>query len=922
MAIKPNSPDTYVSPLPEGSNFEFVSAKTIYPQNAGGQYPSLYFYQKVTLNNKQIWENNYVENVIAPNEGENIGYETILASGNYEIYYEYGKWSPIPNAREEFAHAIYRFKIVKNQYPLKKQTVLDVINRLLAVVEPLVVQPKSDGTGEYVKPPRFHFAYAKYDPTKPYDENTEEGKEEYNLFNQTSPEFTFTRQTLREALQQIGKFIHAEPRLRNKNEIIFDRYGGQELATYTDSNGNIIPLNKHPYMGKRFRHSSAVASTTVESEVDNFVNRLDKTGGTIAVPYRGGGLTLRTQTAYLRIEDTEETCYPVPLGIMDVTSFKWIDTDGIAGAAGTRYDITPYVFEKTIYDANLSSYDEGYPRSKAFGLYFTQGDNAIRGFFFKVNGVSSGVFKDYAIKNILERATGKDLGGLIYQRLAFELVYTPMYSARLSHGKSYTGDMLKKPFVLMYNQSANVVETRYYGEHLKGVAERLGNVQKTVSMIVRSPGNIPECGQLWDKDYYISGVKGKIIPIGIALNIELTKKYNRLSEYVGANSYQRYYEVSERMSQERRMLYKDYLLITQMEKVPDIKYDCFVNISEVVMPALANTFYQNDNPDNRIFGSMYDPNTGIYELFDLPTEIVSCVSWAGYSKSFNPVGTEVLLPVVSSAFGNTMEYTWSFKDNYSAGIGVVNKGSGNVTGYFGTEVTYGDYYGRVYYEQWRLGSIKEGNNLQAWLDLPKDFSREQGGMKPFFGSRYMGPTEPMREIQKDSREVLSESYSIEFVTDIEGIIIGSALARNNPTIGGVNTGAAASLYILPRRVNQFSNGRIDLTGATKVYTYTEDFANAKPLRQIEVATSYTETVHLNFKGIAAPTDGKAWAIVSGGYVENHLEEDENGEVVNVSEQFGGELLLAFNGDIKTGDTIGKFKITPIHDIFEIINKGA
>lgn len=912
-------PTTYVSPLKVGISFTFVPPREVYPYFHQYTNEKNTYFLRVSKDGTEI-DTREVEKNQFGETGDGTGITLTLSSGKYQAFYSF-TWCERGNLGGGVTltnTATFTFYVVENQYPLKKQTVLDVINRLLAVVEPLVGRRNGNGEFEYVKPPRFHFAYVDYDPTKPYDEQTADGKEEYNLFNQTSPEFTFTRQTLREALQQIGKFIHAEPRLRNKNEIIFDRYGGQELATYTDSNGNIIPLNKHPYMGKRFRHSSAVASTTVESEVDNFVNRLDKTGGTISVPYRGGALTLRTQTAYLRIEDAEgETCFPVPFGIMDVTSFKWIDSDG------TRYDITPYVFEKTIYDANLSSYNELYPRSKAYGLYFAQGDTAIRGFFYKSKEATGGVLADFAIKNIIERATGKNLGNKPnYQELCFELVYTPMYSARLSHGKSYTGDMLKKPFVLMYNQSANVVETRYYGEHLKGVAERLGNAQKTVSMIVRSPRNIPECGQLWDKDYYISGVKGKIIPIGIALNIELTKKYNRLSEFVGANSYQRYYEVSERMSQERRMIYKDYFLITQMEKVPDNKYDCFVSISEVVMPALANTFYQNDNPDNRILGSMYDPYSGIYENFDLPTAIVSCVSWAGYSKSFNPVGTEVLLPVVSSAFGNTMEYTWSFKDNYSAGIGVVSKGSGNVTGYFGTEVTYGDYYGRVYYEQWRLGSIKEGNNLQAWLDLPKDFSREQGGMKPFFGSRYMGPTEPMREIQKDSREVLSESYSIEFVTDIEGIIIGSALARNNPTIGGVNTGAAASLYILPRRVNQFSNGRIDLTDATKVYSYTDDFNYGKLFRQIEVATSYTETVHLNFKGIAAPKDGKAWAIVSGGYVENHLEEDENGKVENVAEQFGGELLLAFNGDIKKGDTIGKFKITPIHDIFEIVNKGV
>lgn len=78
--------------------------------------------------------------------------------------------------------------------------------------------------------------------------------EEVELFKQNSPEFTFTRATLRELLQAIGGYIHAEPRLKG-DTIVFDRYGGQDLARYYDVNKKeITDLKEYNYSGKTVRY--------------------------------------------------------------------------------------------------------------------------------------------------------------------------------------------------------------------------------------------------------------------------------------------------------------------------------------------------------------------------------------------------------------------------------------------------------------------------------------------------------------------------------------------------------------------------------------------------------------------------------------------------------------------------------------------
>lgn len=898
-AVRPN---TYISPLKPEIEFEFVSCRKIYPYSQ--HIPSGHFNKwnlSVYRNSVLIKDSVREFTIYSPHDeiGNKNGFITKLEVGTYQAVYTHTYVDGEIIHSQVTVTATYTFQVVENQYPLKKSTIKEVIERILDVAEPLVVKRNDDNTATYVKPPRFKFEYK-------YPEDTEDGKAERALFNQTAPEFTFTRMTLRECLQEIGKFIHAEPRLtKNCTTWIYDRYGEQDFATYRQNvNGQVTPLNQHPYKGKRSVYDINVACTSVESQVDNFVNRLDKIGGTITEPYRGGALSLRTDTAYVRFEDAESSMYfPTPVGIMDVTSFYWVDVSGLAGTAGERYDITPYIFEHAIYNAELSSYDTKYPRSKAYGLYFTQGQKNINGFFFKNEEWSDGVLADYAITNILREVTNKSKLDLSkkYPELCFELTYTPIYDARLTHGKSYTGDMLKKPFTLMYNQSANVVETRYYGEHLKGVAERLGNVEKTVSLYMRNVGNVPKIGQMWDEDYYISSVKGSVVLDGIALEIGLSKKFNRLSEYVGANSYKRYYEVSERMSQDRRTIYKDYFLITN-QTIRGLPSECF--ITDAAFSSVANVFYQSES--GNLAASNGDP-------VPLVNDIVSCVSAQGFSKTFKP-SNAVLLPVISSAFGNNMEYTWSFKDNYSAGISSTPQSNGTISGYFGAEVTYGDYYGREYYQRFSLQIRGSEITLDEALALPNDFTDEQA--KTVFGT----PEEHYRVLRKDSREVLNQSYSIEYVTDIKNIVIGSALSRNNPTIGGINPKANAVLYILPERVNQFSNDDMDLTNATAVYEYANDLTSADPQIKLSRGGGLFMPILL-FKGVSAPVNGKAWAIVSKRYEgEPYQAENENGDVETIVPQYGGELLLAWNGDISAGDTVGEFNIVAVHDIFDIIKK--
>lgn len=726
-------------------------------------------------------------------------------------------------------------------------------------------------SGNYVVPPRFQFAYK--DPTD---------AEEIALFDQYSPEFTFTRCTLRELLQEIGGYIHAEPRLSG-NTITFDRYGGQELATYYDVNKKAITnLNEYNYCGKQVSYGIEQALTKIDSYVDNLVNQINSSRATVGQPYSNGYQTLRVDSSYIRLEENEGTIFPSVFPILKVEKFYWTDTN-----TGTKYDITPYLFEKSIYDSQLSSYTDVYPASKCYALYYTQGETNIGGFFFKVPNAASPVFTQYAIVNILRAVTGNDsLTVSDYAKLCFELVYTPIYSARVNHGKQYLGDLLKNPRTIAHNQSANQVETQYYGENIKGLAERLGNIEKSYTFHAMNIETIPTAGQLWDDDYYISTVAVEVNFDRFVCTVGLTKNFNRKSKYIGANSYRRIYEISERMVQERQSIYTDYLVVTDREApAPEYAKNMFCHQSNF-FNNLVETFLQSSISN---------------------TIKISSVLIQGKTKNGKETLPQVILPVIASAFGNVMEFSWEFKDNFSAGQRIVYQNNEGVTGYFTTEVQYCDYYGRMYYEDLILCST-----LATACD-PESFPlyEKYGSNNPIEMMKLPANCTIIK--RKDSREALKENYSVEFNTDIKGVIIGSALPANNPLVSGLNPKAKAKLVILRTPVNKFSR---------KVNLSTENIAGEYEVTDDMIFRSSVDGVYcVDATGIAATTVGKAWAYVTPIYEgDPYTVEDEDGNVETITPTYGGELLIGRNIEIASGDTIGAFKIFPTHDVFSYMKQ--
>lgn len=814
----------YYTPEKVGENYNFLSANQVFDYEEGPYIGEYNFTTTIYYEGEQIFTTEDRDDI----------FSVVLEQGTYKAEYQVRFSSSTGNRR---ATIHFDINVASNRYPLKKWTITDVVQRTLDLIEPHL-----DGY-----PNRFTF--------------NEEQAEEYK--NVIAPEFAFTKENLRERLQQIGGFIHAEPRLRN-GVIYFDKYG---MNNYAD-------MYKTPYTGKMVCQDINHYATNLDSSVDNLVSQLSWAKGVIMEPFAGGYRSVRTESMNVRITDENmliQTIFPV-------YQVEKLTCAYIKDGKLTTCDITPYVFESVDYNSNLSSYSVTYPTSKAYGVYYTQGERNIRGLNFKVPDAISSALQKYAIINILEAASGENFDwfyNIDYPTLMFQITYIPIFSTRVTQTKQYIVGM-QHPFALPYNQGANMIETSYYGENMKGLIARLGNVEKTLTYMVYNLNRIPKAGQLFDDEYYISAVFTEFMPSYIKVQLTLSKDFNRLSQYINVPSYKRFYEVSERPAFRRETLYTDYLVIGD-----EVEDDGQALIDDHFLEYIKHTLTQTAPEDSKI----------------------TFAQTISVNKNNEMVGNVCVFPVLGTAMGTTMNFSFSAEDNYSAGPQSVehNVKSGNdeVTGYWQQYVPYCDYYGRIYYLELLFGQkFSPSNKLDAALGLPK----LPGGT--YQGINIISTRQNSLLYRKDSREIMNFTYQASFVTNRKNIVIGSALAAMNPLIKGSDRDNPAGLFISPHRINKF-----------------DDFVDVSEMTQQDWTGAEDVTVDgtvMRLGQITASVEGKAWAIV---YSPNQEDteitvEDEDGNVTTQKIPVGDRLLIACNMDVYAGQLIILPSISIVHNIFK------
>ena len=739
-----------------------------------------------------------------------------------------------------FTYTIY---FVQNKYRTKLWTVTDCVNRVLELAKPLYGNES----------PRYKFdgvSYSNGQITGSYKAGSQAEKYDKIL----APEFTMTQCTLREQLKVIGGFINAEPRLSG-NTIYFDEYGGTgKPATVVEN-----------YISKAYSADINDFCKEIDTSAQNLVNTLDYAQGVVYSPNRCDFLSLRTDSVNVRVEENNGFIY-TQLPIYQIQSVKCtvFNEGGTIFSRMENVDITPYIVEETEYMANMSSYDTDYPRSKAYALYYTQGSNHIKGLFFKVpKAYETSVFSRNAIINILSRATGQSItvfDNFTYALLSFQVSYIPIYSARFSHGKQKYNTKYYQDFTKIYNQSENLIETRYYGENVKGVVSRLGNVAGTYTYITYDIDKIPSLGEMIG-EYAITSIATTFYTTFIKVTLGLSLDYQNISQYVGVQSNKRVYEVSEKQAYNRSILLKDIMICTRSGDL--------TGNNSIISKGHGRSQYMSIFKD-------YNP-----EFSYCVTAVQAC----GKSKNYSRFEV-IRLPVVSAAFGNAMIFSWSYKDNYSAGTNVDEISNDALSGYMQSDVPYGDYFGRIYYYDFYLfgeeAFLQKSGDLNDAKHLPLVTSQSGSAFinTGINTAKITGSLSSYR-LRKDSRETLNFNYELETQTTEDDIIIGSALAQNCPLVTVAEHGAP-KVYFFNSKIGKFQHN-IDISKAlnkdgTTIDVSDENGANFTPYISFTISTK----------------EFQSWAICTPQTTETINVTDDSGNDTTQTIKKGGDIILASN----------------------------
>lgn len=653
----------------------------------------------------------------------------------------------------KYYSAMWQVSVVANPVARDPYTVRKVVDTLLTVCEPLRVGDD----------PRYRL---------------EVKAGQMAVFSQDAPEFHFSNsRTLWENLREVGKYIHAIPRLVPRvgyTAVQFDELGGNQNADISK--------------GRRVSGSASWDISTYASGLEtmaaNLITAENDAQSTICEPFSKGWKSLRTASETARIQEGTahiETAYPIESVSRVLVYFQY---DGKV----YQGDITPYVFEKADYDL-LSSYTGQYPNSKCFALYYARGSQNISGLWYKPNDevVSSlNAFQNYAIANVCTAATGCSLNifkQLTYPDICVRVEYIPTITARIH---AFKPDAKSGGGFLSDGQAANRLSAKALGEHLRGQLAMLPSASRSCAWLFKDAGSVPEPGKLIDGQY-ISVVTARIYPAYCEAQIDTVKRYNELGSYVELPTAFRQYEIPD--SLERFTVLDEFVYISASAEADEADTICSEQLKAAVADAL-------------------DDVTGTI------ARRVSLASVTTTDDAGAVIAADVLCPVMSLSVGNAVCFSFRMQDNYSAG----NQSAKGGKQYRMTQaVPYGDkYYGTAERLKFALYASATSTGVIAGAHA---FPATDGKSIALGEAMASTGAKPLKWY-KDSAEVGNVSYQLHAMTR-DGFIIGDMMMAHCSAVRAVDETESPVLYYYAEELNPLTGtngtetvlGKADSVGA-------------------------------------------------------------------------------------------------------------
>lgn len=615
----------------------------------------------------------------------------------------------------------------------------------------------------------------------------------------------YNQKNLWEICLEVGHYIHAIPRIEfgadDRFLITFDELGRTDKKTDTEST-----------------KVSIYNSRSVESYISatsSYVTNMVQLGGTISE-----WVTPKTTDEQLLVyNDTAEIIVSKPIIELLNVTVRCDNASKYEGIVdGEEADLTPYIYEENVY--KLLGIDYKTIPNRGIAMYYSLGDNVIKGGQYQLPQELNDIYTDYSFKKIIYSAyngypvvsppplvseTAPYWSHYTIRDFSFRVTYRTKDSVRQNHIRPDLRKYLLNSKYDKYpehnqfnNQTDIVVDSVSFGNNIYGTLIKTGNsTYETVEWhndytAVKHKGELYEIrGDL----YYVSKVTHYVYSSHILSKVTFSKDYNELSMVVGIPSEPRFYEISEQSAISREKAIDEILLLT--DNLNDLSYGTNYVFNNFHLAQLmldtgtdfakyALTVFKGDKDT-----SLYDQTIGEPNFYK-----------------------EVLSPINAYSSENTLTYEWDMVDNYSAGdkVIVTTKDAYNSL----WAVPYTDIYGKAaLFDFYILGDITAltANEIKALPESPIATKADTGDGRTFVGNCDILATNVTQYdtnfngrgigLLKDCRERISINYNLQLATSSDTFVVSPFVFLPNKD--------SVSIVLLSQEVNKISNGYIPIS---------------------------------------------------------------------------------------------------------------
>ena len=611
------------------------------------------------------------------------------------------------------------------------------------------------------------------------------------LQNTTIVENFYNQKNLWQIFMDIGKYIHARPKIifgEDDNFLVeWKQYG------LTDQKTNIAyPMSVY---NSRFIEEYI-------SSLSSYVTNMVQLGGTITEFISPKS----SSENYLVYNDVAELIVSKPM--IEIVKVFVTDANGQRRCLATNdlTDITHgerasgYIFEQCVY--NCLDVIATTNINKGNSLYYKLGTNKIVGLNYRLPTPNNTA--DYAIKVILGEVYGISSSSIKVNDYTFEIVYRTKDTLRADQTRPDLRDYLisnkfdEVPIHSQFNNQQDiVVDSAKFGNNMYGKLIRTGNTVYTLIEWVDDLTKLKKSGELYNifgNLYYVSKVKNTYYPTHAISEVEFTKDFNRLSQIIGIPSEPRFYEISEQSIIDREVALDDYL---------------YINTSNFVSQETPRTYIKDDGKtylNDLLFGATSDyPKYGI-------------TIFKGDVDKNNTFKKTVISPLSTYSIGTSLTMEYDMVDNFSAGdqIDTTVQGTIDNKAIDGAYVAlrpyqYCDQYGRA--DLMDFAIINDINSLtKAQIQNFPECPISEENIDPLFGNHEMGEygsNDNGIGLLKDNREVIKVNYNIQLITDSDRFVI-------SPYIWQQDKGTL-KLALFTKETNKLSNATIIFEDNTLKY---------------------------------------------------------------------------------------------------------